>query len=167
MDIRKLTDTFYDENSHLQEVLDKTGAKWDKRKTRGYGVVIINLNSLRFGIPFRSAIKHKHSFITKDGKGLDFQKCVLLTNDSYISERPFMIPKDEFERVKSKKYEIEKDFEKYVTRYIDAIKREVNRTIEKEYRFSTLKNYHSELGLNAVDLNESNSMVTETIVEKR
>lgn len=147
MDIRKLTEDFYAENTHLHEVLDKRDTTWIDGKTRGYGIVLIEFNSLKFGIPFRSRISHKHCFITKDTKGLDFSKSVLLIKESYVSDIPFKIPSDELLRVRSNKIDIQKKFSNYVDRYIDACKRDVKGTLNREYRFTTLINYHNELGL--------------------
>lgn len=145
MKIQKLEECFFQENSHLVEVLDK-----DKSgacvKQRGYGVVLIELRGLRFGIPLRSHMNHKFGFKTKEGKGLDYSKAVLLSKDEYISAQPFLIPNDEFVQISDRERFITQKFEKYVKNYIDGVKRK-DANILRSYSFSTLQNYHPELGL--------------------
>lgn len=57
MDIRKLDHSFYKDNAHLVQTLDKT---------RGYGIVVISLRGgLKFGIPLRSNLPNAACFVTK------------------------------------------------------------------------------------------------------
>ena len=147
VELKKLEELFYSENTHLIEVLDKSKmGQWDKNKTRGYGITLCSFKELRFGIPLRSHIKHHHAFITSDEKGLDFTKAVLLVKDSYISRDAFEIPRDEFNLLIAKEYVIKERFGKYVERYITAhTKKDAN--MMRQFRFSTLINYHPELGI--------------------
>ena len=81
-----------------------------------------------------------------DEKGLDFTKAVLLVKDSYISQDAFEIPRDEFNLLIAKEYVIKERFGKYVERYITAhTKKDAN--MMRQFRFSTLINYHPELGI--------------------
>ncbi len=155
MQLKKLDPSFYIENTHIVEALDNFDGNWEENKVRGYGIVVIKLHGLKFGIPLRSHIKHKAAYITvrnkggdrKDrGKGFDFSKALLITHDRYISENPFKIPEVEHNKVKEKSHFIKKSFEKYVDKYISAA-RELDDNILKsaEYRYTTLKNYHAEL----------------------
>lgn len=149
MKIQKLEDCFFQENSHLVEVLDKDkSGVWISSavKQRGYGVVLIELKGLRFGIPLRSHMNHNFGFKTKEGKGLDYSKAVLLSKDEYISEQPFLIPSDEFVQISDRVRFITQQFEKYVGKYIEGVTR-ADTNILRPYRFSTLQNYHKELGL--------------------
>ena len=151
MEIKKLTPSFYEENTHLEEVLDKKGLQWDSVKKRGYGIVVINILENKFGIPLRSNLKHKDSFPTAENesgykKGLDFSKAVLLLKDSYISDLPFMIPNDEYAKIKEKSYFITSKFEKYVHLYIQAVQSGDPNKLRR-FQFSTLRNYHAELNL--------------------
>lgn len=152
MDIRKLESLFYEENVHLKEVLDKTGNVWVGDKTRGYGIAVITLNGLTFGIPLRSNIPHKFHFLTKKNhqqkttKGLDYSKAVLLSNPAYISTVPFNIPSDEFSLIQSYSRQIQSEFEVYVMKYIEAVS-SADQNKLRNYKFSTLQNYHQELGL--------------------
>ena len=148
MELKKLENVFYVENTHLVEVLDKVNGVWDNHKSRGYGIVVIDLNGLRFGIPLRSVIKHSDSFFTTAArnKGLDYRKSVLLVKDEYISVNPFKIPTDEHTRILEKKYSITQAFSKYVKHYVKGITN-ADANILKSYAYSTLQNYHKELGL--------------------
>lgn len=149
MKIQKLEDCFFKENSHLVEVLDKDrSGNWIDAalKQRGYGVVLIELHGLRFGIPLRSHLNHKFGFKTKDDKGLDYSKAVLLAQDRYISVQPFLIPNDEYIKVSDSERFITSKFENYVNKYIEGVKRK-DMNILRPYKFSTLQNYHQELGL--------------------
>lgn len=90
MRLKKLTESFYRDNTHLIEALDLKDGHWVRGKTRGYGIAIITIKGLTFGIPLRSNIKHSGAYITKrakrefeTNKGLDFSKALLLKQDSY------------------------------------------------------------------------------------
>ena len=153
--LKKLSSSFYKENMHLEEALDNIDGKWKAGKVRGYGVVIISINNLLFAIPLRSKIKHKAAHFTVrsstsgiKGKGLDFSKSLLILKKEYISDSPFKIPSTEHKNLKDKVLYITAKFEKYVNKYIAAIEKgDINILRSNEYRFTTLVNYHSELGL--------------------
>ncbi|MGP8269254.1 MAG: type III toxin-antitoxin system TenpIN family toxin [Terracidiphilus sp.] len=147
--IHKLEEVFYKENSHLVEVLDKAPSTntWAAGKERGYGIVICEHNGLRFGIPLRSRLHERASgYRTVDDKGLDYGKAVLLTKGAYVSSIPFKIPSNEYKILQSKEFIIIQQFSKYIERYIKAHKKP-DQNILRKYRFSTLQNYHSELGI--------------------
>lgn len=147
MRILKLEQKFFQENTHLVEVLDKDArGVWDGEKKRGYGIALISHNSLRFGIPLRTHISHKHCYRTTFDKGLDYTKAVLLIRDDYISDRPFMIDDGEYVKIKAHAHHISSQFGKYVDRYVLGVGRS-DENILRGYRFSTLQNYHAELGL--------------------
>lgn len=149
MDIRKLDHSFYRDNGHLVQTLTKE---------RGYGIVVINTaGGLKFGIPLRSNLPNKACFVTKtevqpngviQKSGLDYSKALLITSDDYISNAVFFIPTDERDAISKRSREIAKEFEKYTEKYIRAVQNGHERTLgSREYRFTTLQNYHAELGL--------------------
>lgn len=151
--IKKLEDLFFQENKHLVEVLDKEKGAWVSSlvKQRGYGIVLIELkelNGLKFGIPLRSNIRHRECFKTTEdeNKGLDYSKAVLLTKDSYIASEPFMIPPEEYIKVKDREHHITQMFTKYVEKYISGVMKG-DQNVLRRYQFSTLQNYHAELGI--------------------
>ena len=147
MIIAKLEDQFFVANTHLIEVMDKRKGLWDNAKKRGYGIVLLDLgDGLRFGIPLRSNFKGRHGYRTVNGKVLDFSKAVLITDDGYIGPS-FMIPRDEFVKIKDREHFIRKQFGKYVKRYIELVNSGSGETLARSYRYSTLQNYHAELGI--------------------
>ena len=145
MDIKKLDVSFYQQNEGLKETLFKPGEGGDQR---GYAIVLINVNGLTFGIPLRSHMKHKHGFSTNDEKALDYTKALIIHDPQHISGT-FRIPHDEFVLIQESKAQILQEFEEYVGGYIHMIKTASPEAISKrlKYKFSTLKNYHKELGL--------------------
>lgn len=155
MELKKLDQSFYTENTHLQEALDLIDGHWTNCKVRGHGIVCISINDLIFAIPLRSNIGHDGAYLTLRksretpmNKGLDFSKALLITKQEYISNEVFKIPRQEHEKLKDKAHFITQSFEKYVERYIFAIqKSDRNILAGSGYRFTTLRNYHTELGI--------------------
>lgn len=151
MDLKKLSPEFYAENEHLLEVLDKNRHtnEWEQFKQRGYGLAIISINNLRFGIPIRTTIHkaNKYCFKTIGNSGLDYTKAVLLEKDTYISSETFKVKSEEFTKIKEHEHFIQQRFEKYVNAYIAAHQKNDMRVINRDFRFSTLVNYHAQLGL--------------------
>jgi protein AbiQ len=155
MQLKKLDSSFYEENSHLVQALDNHSGNWEAGKTRGYGIVIIDFKGLKFAIPLRTNIKHDAAYITVrspeqgvKGKGLDYSKAVLISKESYISHELFKIPAAEHKKLLDKEHFVTSKFEKYVERYRKAvIKVDKNILQSHEYRYTTLQNYHVELGI--------------------
>lgn len=144
----KLDEEFYKENGNLVEALHE-GATGDLalEKTRGYGVVTVRIESgMLFGIPLRSHITHSSSFITTGTKGLDYTKAVLIKNESHVSQDAFHIPQDEFVKIADRELHIRERFEKYIKKYVKAANAG-DKNILREYRYSTLQNYHEELNI--------------------
>ncbi|CDM88562.1 type III toxin-antitoxin system TenpIN family toxin [Xenorhabdus bovienii] len=153
MKLRKLDQAFYDENTHLIQALDNEDGKWISGKTRGHGIVVININKLTFAIPLRTSIKHNAAYITQKsnqkgvkGKGLDYSKALLIINQKYISDEIFLIPPEQHKNIQGKEFFITRKFEKYVEKYIKAVKNRDRHVLNSlEYRFTTLQNYHNQL----------------------
>ena len=153
MKLKKLSASFYNNNSHLREALDNHNGNWEAGKVRGYGVVVINLNGLKFAIPLRSRIRHKASYIVQrsnergiHGMGLDFSKALLINDDNYISDADFKIPSVQHKKIISNEFHITNKFEKYVLKYKKAmVNQDQNILGSAEYCYTTLVNYHSHL----------------------
>jgi protein AbiQ len=151
--LHQLTQDFYDEHSHLLEVEDKRRDGTFVNKGRGYGVLMVKIKGYQFAVPLRSKMKHKENFTTKiytdNGqryrKGLDYSKAVIITDQRFVALRAFKIDQDEFLKVAKAENHIIQSFEKYVNRYVQAFT-DGDQNILKKYSFSTLKNYHMELG---------------------
>lgn len=160
MQLKKLHISFYEENLHLTEVLDfdPVSGGWDIGKVRGHGIVKIEINDLIFAIPVRSNIKHKASFILEvnrrdraiRGMGLDYSKAMLIRKQTYISDDNFVLrSKEAGKKLKDLEEHITKQFSAYVEKYVKAVRREDRNVLSSiEYRFTTLVNYHEELGIN-------------------
>lgn len=151
--LHQLTQAFYDEHSHLLEVEDKRRDGTFVNKGRGYGVLLVKINGQKFAIPLRSKMNHKENFHTKiytdNGrkyrKGLDYSKAVIITDERFVALRSFKIDQQEFLKIAKAENHIIQSFEKYVDRYIQAFNTQ-DQNILKKYSYSTLKNYHTELG---------------------
>lgn len=165
MELKKLDASFYVDNPIIIQALefDIVSNTWmGESKTRGHGVVQITINSLVFAIPVRSNISHNASFIlekNKDkrntrvkGMGLDYSKALLIRDSSHVSNNIFLLrSKPAGKKLQGKQQHITSSFQKYVHKYVDAVqKNDKNILNQLEYRFTTLVNYHIELGLSHV-----------------
>lgn len=147
----KLKNEFFIENNNLKEALHQ-GDKGDIKagKVRGYGIITVRLqDGLLFGIPLRSHMKHKFGFATDDSdpndiKGLDYSKAVLIADENHVSNERFNIPQPEYIKIADRELYIRERFEKYVKKYIKGAN-SGDENILKDYRYSTLQNYHAEL----------------------
>jgi protein AbiQ len=155
MQLKKLDLSFYNDHTSLTNALDFENGAWAQNKTRGYGIVLVSINGLTFGIPLRSHIKHDACYIVEratvqgeKGMGLDFSKAVLLLKPSYVSSQNFLVNSSRHNRLKGKSHYITAKFEKYIQRYVHAVNANDTHILQSNsYRFSTLVNYHKELGL--------------------
>ena len=143
-----LTQVFHQGNQGLVETL------FDK--SRGYGVVAVTINQLTFGIPLRSQLNHRFGIvldtISRDGRvfnrGLDFTKAVLVRNTDAELGQPFYVSQEQKLVLIGKKKQIINQFNRYVSSYVRAVKNRTLNTIKgPAYRYTTLVNYHKELGL--------------------
>lgn len=149
MKLKRLNEAFFLDNPDLINAL------YDKK--RGYGIVTISFNSLLFAIPLRSNMNPKKGFSTvkyicpetnkTKYKGLDYQRAVLLFDESRYVGRSFKIPANEFNKIVDNKDLIKKEFENYVLKYIALHKEKKLAQAHREYKDSTLVNYHSDLDI--------------------
>lgn len=161
MKLKKLANSFYTDNPIVRQALDfnEVTQSWiSGDKVRGHGVVQIQINALVFAIPVRSTIKHNASYIlevnrgpdrTIKGMGLDYQKAMLIRDAAHVSDKVFVLKsKDAGKKLQGKEEHVTKQFGRYVERYIVAVRNGDSRLLTyNEYRFTTLINYHEELGL--------------------
>ena len=157
IELRRLTSDYYSEHAHLKEAMDfdKVTRKPDD-KGRGFGVCLVDILGHQFAIPLRTTMYHKENFPTKFKKddngrvvreGLDYSKAVIITDQRFISSTTFETrEKEEYLKINGSEKKILRDFEKYIKKYIKAVKKP-DENILKEYKYSTLQNYHAELGL--------------------
>ena len=152
--LHQLTDSFYNEHAYLQEIMDKNKDGTFKDKGRGYGILLVDVKGFKFAIPLRSNMNHKENYAVKiytdkNGKklrkGLDYSKAIIITEERFISSDVFFIPNHEFMKIVKAENHIIKSFEKYVNKYVKAVLAQ-DHNVLRQYSFSTLKNYHNELG---------------------
>ncbi|MED3823541.1 hypothetical protein P4561_07365 [Priestia flexa] len=152
--LHQLTDSFYNEHAYLQEIMDKNKDGTFKDKGRGYGILLVDVKGFKFAIPLRSNMNHKENYAVKiytdkNGKklrkGLDYSKAIIITEERFISSDVFFIPNHEFMKIVKAENHIIKSFEKYVNKYVKAVLAQ-DHNVLRQYNFSTLKNYHNELG---------------------
>lgn len=160
MELKKLDSSFYAANPELNQALDfdmKTRT-WSAGKVRGHGIVQIEIKGLVFAIPVRSTIHHNECLILEvnrghdkknKGMGLDYSKAVLIRSSQHVSADVFVLKsKEAGKKLIGKEEHITKQFTKYVERYIKAYhKKDMNILRGDGYRYTTLINYHVELGL--------------------
>ncbi|MTI16828.1 hypothetical protein E1162_06215 [Rhodobacteraceae bacterium RKSG542] len=163
MKLIKLDPSFYIDNPTVLEALDfnKITGTWDASKVRGHGIVTVAINGLTFAIPARSHIKHAASFILEvnrndravKGMGLDFSKALLIKDPNHVTSAPFVLKsKQAGRKLVGKEKHVTDKFEKYVKKYVESIKKNDNNVLgNPEYRFTTLINYHAELGISEQD----------------
>ncbi|MDC4445423.1 hypothetical protein NRA32_18110 [Acinetobacter baumannii] len=161
MKLKKLDASFYTDNPVVIQALEfdiNTNTWMNSSKIRGHGVVQIKINSLIFAIPARSNITHDASYILLrntdkskphiKGMGLDYSKALLIRNPSHVSDNIFVLnSKQAGKKLLGKEFYITSAFEKYVLKYTKAVLNNDQRVLNREYKFTTLINYHVELGL--------------------
>lgn len=89
-----LSDKFYQSYGKYREILQKDG--------RPYACLEVEIDGIRFAIPFRHHIPHKYAFFTYDTCGLDYTKAVVIKDESMISSEIPTIEQKEFNFLKGK-----------------------------------------------------------------
>ena len=113
-------------------------------KNRPHAIILVKVGDLRFAIPLRTHLPHKNGFHTINEAGLDFSKALLVFEDRDIS-RDIKLSPEEFKKIVDSEDFIIRKFEKYVQNYINAVKKNNIGQLNRDYRFSTLVNYHEQL----------------------
>jgi protein AbiQ len=156
MQFNFLTYNFFKNNNHLKEI--------ETKENRPYSVYVVTVNDLKFAIPLRSGIKHMHFYsslgITKKEQinnirnrvgncGLDYSKALLLSDDSYIRKdvEDVYISEAEHNYLKGKEHIVKNGMERYIKKYIKAYDKQHIFENKMLCLYSTLQNYHFEIGL--------------------
>lgn len=144
-----LTDRFYEEHKHLKEIMIK--------KSCPYFMYTLIIDDVEFAIPLRSHIEHENYFFTGntpegDICGIDYSKAVIITDkEIYLEKTKAKIRPQEYKMIVGKEHLIKKAFLKYVKKYKKAYKivsqNKGSQTEKDLCKYSTLQNYHNELGL--------------------
>ncbi|PKM51707.1 MAG: hypothetical protein CVV02_05435 [Firmicutes bacterium HGW-Firmicutes-7] len=136
-----LTKDFFNDHKDLKEI--------EIKNTRPYIMINVNINNIEFALPLRSGITHKHCYFTNkaDNCGVDYSKSVIIDDEKYIDSKKPYIRSNEFKVLKGKDHIIKKRMEKYILDYMKAISKKHIREYNDLCRYSTLQNYHTEIGI--------------------
>ncbi len=150
--ILRLTSEFYNKypNPPYCEILQK--------RNRSYNCLLFETHYDYFVcIPFRSEITHKYAYKFKHSKrskkhksGLDYSKMLIIKDASYIENKDSIIDKDEYNEVAININKIQKDALEFLGDYIAHCNGEKllhSEEFERRYKYSPLKYFHKELGL--------------------
>ena len=128
------------------------------KQGRPYNCLLIDSHNNYFiCVPFRSNINHSNAYMFKNTKrsrmtksGLDYSKSLIITKHDYFDSMKAIVDADEYTETVQNINKIAKEVLKYVDRYIMHVSKKNilnDREFERKYKFSTLKYFHSELGL--------------------
>ena len=94
------------------------------KETRPFLVLLVNINELKFAIPFRSNITHNFCYkfensnrVSKSSTALDFSKSIIVKEDMYLDNYAF-IDQEEYKELNSKIYFIISKFKKFILTYV-------------------------------------------------
>jgi len=137
VELKKLSPSFYTDNVRVEQALDfdmQAGCWLDiDNKVRGHGVVKITIQGLMFAIPVRSHIRHE----------------ALIRDERHVADDVFVLrSKAAGRKLVDKEEHITKQFTGYVEKYISSVQKNDRNVLNSfEYRYTTLINYHTELGI--------------------
>ena len=148
-EIRLLSNEFYTDFtlSMYPEMEDK--------QCRPFLVLIIKIEDNKFAIPFRTNVKHKYCYKflntnrnTTSSTALDFSKAVVINDDKYLGSSA-TIDRKEYLELENKTMFIIKKFITFILKYKKIMKNPSINRYEYELlsKYSTLKYFHQELGL--------------------
>ncbi|MGN0291121.1 MAG: type III toxin-antitoxin system TenpIN family toxin [Lachnospiraceae bacterium] len=155
--ILKLTDIFYRAypNPPYIEIMKKDG--------RAYNCLLFQTHYDYFiCIPYRTEIIHNYAYHFKKSvrskkhkSGLDYTKIVIINNLDYIDSKDAFVDKDEFNETMIHLEKIKREALEFVEDYVQHIEETKilhPAEFKRRYRFSSLKYFHKELGINESDL---------------
>lgn len=146
-ELKILSDKFY------SEILPRLKESLLKEK-RPYCVLLLKIKHLTFALPLRSNLPTREGvgLITiendKGGyKGIDFSKAVIIPEKDqksyFLTTKVQLKNKTEYLEILNKDKVIAREFKKYLSGYITAMKN--NAVLDSKYEHTTLQNYHKEL----------------------
>lgn len=126
----------------------------ENKVNRPYMVMLIQIEGNTFAIPFRTNIKHNNCYKfenssrpTESVTGLDYSKAVVVNDKRYIGV-PARINDMEYTELDTNYHIIIKRFTTFVKGYIKYANGTLNEFQAKKYKYTTLKYFHNELGIN-------------------
>lgn len=150
--ILKLTPVFY------EKYLTPSHSEILQKNNRAYNCLLFQTHYDYFiAVPYRSEIGHKYAYHFRYSKrskkhksGLDYTKIVILDNTEYLDNKDAIIDKDEYNETIRNFERIKAEVLQYIEDYIDyqrGMKLIDEKEFQRRYRFSTLKYFHKELGI--------------------
>ena len=125
----------------------------EHKETRPYMVLLVRIEDNTFAIPFRTNISHNNCYKFKHSTrpteavtGLDYTKAVIINDELYIGESARINDKEYIELNDNYKF-IVKQFSKFLADYIAFANGKNNYYNLMKFRFTTLKYFHKELGI--------------------
>jgi len=125
----------------------------EHKATRPYIILLVKIGSNTFGLPLRTNIRHsccykfKYSSRPTDSiTGIDFSKAVVVNDEKYIGCSA-EIDNKEYVELNDKIAFITNKFKTYLEGYLKYISGTLNEFQAKNYKYTTLKYFHKELGL--------------------
>lgn len=147
-----IKDDFFKIHSDFVEMLDPFDLK--KQTTRQYLYVNIKHKGNNILVPLRRNIPNHNPklyypvpSLTRPNAGLDYRKILIVNNEEYIEIPSSQRLADSQTKIINDNYET---IEKAVIKYIDGYIKSANKNREYrdyDYSFSTLHNFHKELGI--------------------
>uniref|UniRef100_UPI003F493087 hypothetical protein n=1 Tax=Bacillus multifaciens TaxID=3068506 RepID=UPI003F493087 len=153
-DYVQIKDQYFTDNPNLKEFLI------NKEEKRIYMGLIVKLpNDLNACIPFRSNKPNNDRVVaratfaipsnTRPNACLDLTKALIINDEEYfkiLDKRQVKIPDTQKRHIDENIKQIHKMFDKYLDGYKKSVKKD--RTSKNPlFKYSTLQNYHKELGL--------------------
>lgn len=129
----------------------------EHKENRPYMVMLIEIDSNTFAIPFRTNLKHNYCYKFKRSSretnsvtGLDYTKAVIVNDTRFIGEAA-RINDMEYIELDINQHKIIARFTTFVRGYIKFVNEKPNEHQAKKYKYTTLKYFHKELGLSDKD----------------
>jgi hypothetical protein len=152
VDIRRLSPKFTQDypSSRYPELMCKDD--------RPYTCLLIDTHLDYFiCVPFRSEIGHKNAYLFSNttrsklsSSGLDYSKVVIIKDSSYIDSTPAIVDKDEYNETMININQISTEICVYIENYCNHCSgnaRMHEQKFNRCYRYTTLKYFHSILGI--------------------
>ncbi|MDR2168092.1 MAG: hypothetical protein LBE35_09635 [Clostridiales bacterium] len=147
-----IKEEYFAKNRDFIEMLDPYDVK--KQSSRCYLFVEIRHNGNNFFVPLRESVDFRIGNIgypvqssTRPNAGLDFRKTLIVNNSEYIQElEQVMISSSQMRKIVRDFAAIRRLFAHYISGYVRAALKGREK-IDRLYKFSTLHNFHKELGV--------------------
>ena len=125
----------------------------EQKASRPYIILLVKIEDNTFALPLRTNVRHPNCYKFKNSNrdtasvtGIDYTKAVIVNDAVYLGAEATIDDKEYIE-LNDRYFFIIKQFENYLKGYCNYVRGASNTYAEKKYRFTTLKYFHKELGL--------------------